>query len=269
MSYSLTWLADVLYAVNLKVAEHDGWQSRGLGDVGPIKGVICHHTAGAAHGNMPSLNTLITGRPDLRGPLAHLGLGRDGTFYVLAAGLCQHAGAGQWVGVTAGNTHFIGIEAENAGVPSDSPWPAVQMEALQRGVAAILAHLDLGADCCAGHKEYALPTGRKDDPDFDMTTFRTTVAAHLAGTTSPPVLIPVREPAPPGSSVGRPTLRRGASGPLVREVQARCAVTVDGQFGAHTEAAVRAMQRLHNLVPDGIVGPQTWKMLDRVALSSA
>ena len=70
---------------------------------------------------MPSLDTLIQGRSDLPGPLAQLGLGRDGTYYVIAAGKCNHAGAGSWKGVTSGNTDFIGIEAENTGLSNDSP----------------------------------------------------------------------------------------------------------------------------------------------------
>lgn len=46
------------------------------------------------------------------GPHAQLGLGRDGTFYIIAAGRCNHAGKGNWKGVTDGNGFFIGIEAE-------------------------------------------------------------------------------------------------------------------------------------------------------------
>ncbi len=263
MALSLVWLADVLYAAGLKVAEHDGWKTRGLGDVGPIKGILCHHTAGPSSGNMPSLATILNGRPDLRGPLAQLGLGRDGTYYVLAAGRCQHAGRGSWQGVTTGNTNFIGIEAENTGLANDSPWPGVQMDAYHRGVAALLAHLNLDAQSCAGHKEFALPAGRKDDPDFDMDAFRVAVAAHLAGTAQAPVLIPSREPATEGA-IGRPTLRRGATGPLVRIIQSKCRVAIDGQFGPGTEAAVRIFQRAHQMVPDGIVGPKTWKILDQV-----
>jgi peptidoglycan hydrolase-like protein with peptidoglycan-binding domain len=32
---------------------------------------------------------------------------------------------------------------------------------------------------------------------------------------------------------------------------------------------VRVFQRDHNLVPDGIVGPKTWKALDEVTLPAA
>src|SRR5262245_36671178 len=88
--FSLTWLPGVLKAAGLKVAVVDGWESRGRDEMGQVVGVICHHTAGPRLGNMPSLRTLIEGRPDLPGPLAQLGLGRDGTYYVVAAGRCNH-----------------------------------------------------------------------------------------------------------------------------------------------------------------------------------
>jgi hypothetical protein len=39
-------------------------------------------------------------RPDLSGPLAQLCLGRDGAFYIIAAGRAYHAGAGNWQGVS-------------------------------------------------------------------------------------------------------------------------------------------------------------------------
>src|ERR1044072_1917782 len=108
MAHSLTWLPDVLKAAGLKVAEVNGWKTRGNGDVGKIFGVICHHTVGPRSGNMPSLKTLIKGRSDLPGPLAQLGLARDGTYFIIAAGRANHAGRGVWKGVTNGNSNFIG-----------------------------------------------------------------------------------------------------------------------------------------------------------------
>lgn len=254
MIYTLTWLPAALETAGLKVARVDGWESRGRGDVGDTCGVICHHTAGPKVGNMPSLTTLIQGRSDLPGPLAQLGLGRDGTYYVIAAGRANHAGTGSWQGVTAGNSQFIGIEAENTGKPDDS-WPDVQMDAYHRGVGAILRHLNRPADFCAGHKEYALPAGRKTDPDFDMPAFRASVAAILDGSAPPSPLIPTVD------ASGKSTLRRGMTGNLVKTLQQKMGMVPDGVFGASTEAAVRTFQRSHDLVPDGIVGPKTWKII--------
>lgn len=176
-----TWLAGALKGAGCKVVELANWQTRGRpGDFGPVKGVLCHHTAGSLKGNAPSLNLILAGRPDLPGPLSHLHLARDGTFTVIAAGRCNHAGPGSWHGVTSGNTSFIGIEAENAGTGAD-PWPDVQVEAYAKGVAAILTHIGASSDMAVGHKEYALPPGRKIDPSFNMTAFREKVAAFMGG----------------------------------------------------------------------------------------
>ena len=191
MTYSLTWLPDVLRAAGLKVDETDGWQARGHGDMSTVQGVLCHETDGAATGNMPTLQVLIDGRSDLAGPLAQLGLGRDGTFYIVAAGKCWHAGEGGPHGGIAhndGNAHLIGIEAEHQ---ADETWTTTQLDAYQRGVAAILKHIGVGAQMVLGHKEWA--PGRKDDPKLiDMAKFRTAVASILAGaTTIPPIAGPV------------------------------------------------------------------------------
>lgn len=185
MTYSLIWLPHVLQAAGLQVVLVDGWASRGCADMGAVEGVMCHHSANPRSGNMPSLDTLILGRDNLPGPLAQLGLGRDGTYYVVAAGRCNHASVGAFRGSSAGNSRFIGIEAEHSGRPSE-PWPKAQYAAYVQGVAALLAYLDADADCCVAHKEFALPPGRKVDPCFDMHRFRDQVRRQLpSGATIP------------------------------------------------------------------------------------
>jgi hypothetical protein len=253
MVFSLTWLPETLEAAGLKVAETENWRTRGRAEMGAVRGVMCHHTATRGHldKNMPTLDLLIHGRSDLNGPLAQLGLGRDGTFYVVAAGRANHAGAGSWEGVVTGNSSFIGIEAENSG--SDA-WPDVQMDAYRRGVAAILKKIGANANMCCGHGEYALPPGRKTDPNFDMAVFRRAVSELLVGKTPPP-------PIPAKDGADRPTIRRGARGALVAQLQNLLDLTPDGIFGPNTEAAVRAFQRGQDLVGDGIVGPKTWAVL--------
>ncbi len=71
-------------------------------------------------------------------------------------------------------------------------------------------------------------------------------------------------------------LRRGTSGPSVVVIQTELnrisqnypaipkIPTVDGIFGARTEASVRKFQEVFNLTPDGIVGQATWYALIRL-----
>ncbi|HOA54410.1 MAG TPA: M14 family zinc carboxypeptidase [Clostridiales bacterium] len=66
------------------------------------------------------------------------------------------------------------------------------------------------------------------------------------------------------------TISHGSSGPDVRVVQSLLnrigynAGPVDGIFGSRTYQAVTAFQTNNSLVPDGIVGPATWAVLDRL-----
>lgn len=253
MSYKLTWMPDVLLDAGLKVAECEGWRERGRSEMGTVRGVMVHHTGNPKPGNMPTLEVLKRGRMDLRGPLANLGLGRDGTYYVVAAGRANHAGVGQYRQVKTGNSSFIGIEAEHSGDPSEQ-WPEAQRDAFARGVAALLNYLNASLDMCIAHKEWALPKGRKVDPCFDMPEFRTLISDYMLGRTPPP-------PVPVGDQEGRPTLRRGSEGELVEELQERLDVRSDGVFGPKTEAALRKWQRANELTADGICGPKTWGKL--------
>src|SRR3954470_24712675 len=65
-----------------------------------------------------------------------------------------------------------------------------------------------------------------------------------------------------------PVLEAGATGLPVRRLQSRMSAVgfdtggVDGRFGAKTEAAVKALQQAYNLNVDGVVGPQTWQIVD-------
>ncbi len=66
----------------------------------------------------------------------------------------------------------------------------------------------------------------------------------------------------------KPTLRKGAEGDLVRDLQEHlnrlgydCG-TADGKFGNKTVAAVKRFQADHGLDADGVVGRKTWAALE-------
>lgn len=94
----------------------------------------------------------------------------------------------------------------------------------------------------------------------------------------PVVTKPVEEPAKPAtntknkySKINYPTIRRGAKGDLVAQLQTFLSkdgstLAIDGIFGPGTQSAVRAFQKRYGLTIDGIVGPQTWgKLLELYA----
>ena len=68
-------------------------------------------------------------------------------------------------------------------------------------------------------------------------------------------------------AAARPTLRQGATGDAVRDVQRKLKEwgyyngAVDGVFGSQTAGAVRLFQQRNGLTVDGVVGPQTWEAL--------
>lgn len=171
----LTDLADILRGAGLTVVEVEGWKTRGHGVMASAKGILIHHTAGPATGDFPSLRVVRDGRTDLAGPLSQLGLGRTGTWYVIAAGRSYHAGATIDDSVF-GNSNAIGIEAEATGTPSTNTghahWPEVQYQSYVAGVKALQAAYAIPTSRVLGHKEAAVPAGRKPDPNFSMDEFR-------------------------------------------------------------------------------------------------
>jgi peptidoglycan hydrolase-like protein with peptidoglycan-binding domain len=68
--------------------------------------------------------------------------------------------------------------------------------------------------------------------------------------------------------MAEPTLKKGASGDAVKQLQQALKGLgydpgqADGQFGAKTEQAVKKFQQDHGITADGIVGPITWRNID-------
>lgn len=93
---------------------------------------------------------------------------------------------------------------------------------------------------------------------------------------TPPVLIP-------GSThmidVNISTVRRGSTGGRVKKMQGLVNanfiapndplgyLTEDGAFGAKTEERIKAIQAFFGMTVDGIVGPQTWRVLIEIPIS--
>lgn len=194
----MTMLTDLAYAARksgLRVVEVEGWKTRGrapMANQAPGS-IVVHHTATSAKakGNYPTLGVILKGHGSLPGPLAHLGLGRDGTVYVIAAGRCNHAGPADALNAT--NSYAIGIEAEHSGV---GEWPKVQYDAYVALCAALSQHYKIPVIHVRGHKEIAVPKGRKTDPNFRMGEFREAVAKlrFSDGEIASKVTTPPRDP---------------------------------------------------------------------------
>lgn len=163
----LTDLAIAARKSGLKVVERPGWKTRGHGQMSGVKTIVAHHDV--------TPKSLVNGALEYieREILSQLTLARDGTVYVVAAGLCYHAGVVHHVDQS--NAWAIGIEAAHSGSVND-PWPPVQYDAYVRLCRALADHYNRPTSSVLGHKEVAKPTGRKSDPTFDMDEFRAKVA---------------------------------------------------------------------------------------------
>lgn len=189
-------LPKILRSAGLHVEEIEGWENRGrpasTGGFAPV-GVLCHHTATTkATSDTNVIRLLVNGRSDLPGPLCHLGLSREGTVYVIAAGRANHAGKAKSSGTVSGgdgNRLYIGIEAFNDG--RGEKWPAAQYDAYVTLAATLCREVTHNsAQTVRGHKETSV-TG-KIDPTFDMAAFRRRVDAELKPAARKRVLPPPR-----------------------------------------------------------------------------
>jgi hypothetical protein len=248
----------------------------GHGVMGTVVGTILHHTATpqSAPGDYPSLNVVTKGRTGLAGPLCNYGLARSGTIYLVTEGIAWHAGVGAWKGITDGNGHFLGIEAEHPGV-AGTPWPAVQADAYVRLVASILHTLKRDTNWDIRHATWAEPPGRKVDivltpsiptmPEFDarVRTLLATPAKINRNWKPTPPKPPAPKPAPVVKSAGTiqgemPLLTAGLRDPVwvggqyVGRLQRLLGLPVNGVYDAATIAKVKAENlRLLKRATDG------------------
>lgn len=220
----LSNMATALRKHGLTVVETAGWSTRGYAgqDLQAVRGVLWHHTAtgrGAfANSDAPTLNLCINGRSDLPGPLCQIVFGRNGTVYLTAAGVANHAGRGIAPGIpeNMGNHYLIGIEMESSGVaPFD--WTEDQKRIAPYLGAALESEYLMGLPADQrlqlGHLEYSYD-GKIDPAGWPggMDGLRASINKVLSG--SNPVANPT--PATPTAPVSTPvasTTKPDTNGP--------------------------------------------------------
>jgi hypothetical protein len=182
----------------LTVVEVGDWRTHNRnskGAWGPVHGVMIHHTV--TKGTARTVNICRDGYSGLPGPLCHGVIAKDGTVYLVGHGRANHAGLGDDDVLRAvideralpadnetstdGNRHFYGFECENLGDGKD-PWPAVQLEAIEKAAAAVCRAHAWDERSVIGHKEWQ--PGKVDPRGFEMDDMRGRVRGRL-GTKAP------------------------------------------------------------------------------------
>ncbi|WP_411121717.1 N-acetylmuramoyl-L-alanine amidase [Streptomyces sp. x-19] len=182
-----------LRAEGVRVVERSKWRTHNRnhkGPWGPMNGVMIHHTVTSGTAN--TVNICERGYDGLPGPLCHGVIAKDGTVHLVGYGRANHAGRGDGDVLSAviaertlpsaneadtdGNTHFYGFECENLGDGRD-PWPAAQLDTIERAAAALCRAHGWSAASVIGHREWQ--PGKIDPEGFTMGWLRDRVAARL------------------------------------------------------------------------------------------
>ncbi|MER7724074.1 N-acetylmuramoyl-L-alanine amidase [Streptomyces sp. NPDC096323] len=190
---SASTFLDALKDEGLTVVQVGDWRSHNRnhkGPWGPVNGVMIHHTV--TRGTAATVRTCRDGYPSLPGPLCHGVIAKDGRVHLVGYGRTNHAGLGDDDVLRAvvaekrlpsdneantdGNRHFYGFECENLGDGED-PWPAVQLEAIEKAAAAICRHHHWTSRSVIGHREWQ--PGKVDPRGFSMTAMRARIHERL------------------------------------------------------------------------------------------
>lgn len=186
-------LVAALKKEGVTVAEVRDWRNHNRnqqGAWGPANGIMIHHTV--TSGAKETVDLCYDGHASLPGPLCHGVITKDGTVHLVGHGRANHAGLGDDDVLNAviaekrlpapneqntdGNSRFYGFECENLGDGED-PWPAAQLEAIEKAAAALCRHHGWQAASVIGHKEW---TNQKVDPrGFTMDDMRARIAERL------------------------------------------------------------------------------------------
>ncbi|MER5815466.1 N-acetylmuramoyl-L-alanine amidase [Streptomyces californicus] len=199
----------------LHVIEHRSWRTNNRnhkGPWGPTHGVMIHHTV--TSGTSSSVELCYNGHSALPGPLCHGVIDKAGTVHLVGNGRTNHAGLGDadvLRAVTAeakmlpadneantdGNRHFYGFECVNLGDGKD-PWPAAQLDAIERAAAALCRAHGWSERSVIGHLEWQ--PGKVDPRGFSMNSMRDRVSNRL-DTKTPPTQPAPTMPNPPKAPV--------------------------------------------------------------------
>jgi len=134
----------------------------GLGYSPQLRGIMWHHDASPAG---PSPGALHWCMYSELAPCGAIWVDMKGKWWVYAAGRTNHAGVGAspLAPNSTGNAVYLGIECDHT---LNEPWPREQLDSIRRGTAVLMKHYKLDpAKALEFHKSYALPRGRKNDPD--------------------------------------------------------------------------------------------------------
>lgn len=231
------WIADALRTEGLQVNEIPDWKTRGTWRTAGLRprGVIGHHTAGSLKGDHPSLQVVIDGRKGLPGPLCQVLIDRKGICHVVAAGYANHAGKGAWRDIKS-SYNMLGIEVEHNGTTEE--WRPEILVVFDKAAAALLRGINATAANYCGHKEWALPAGRKIDPvRLDMNDQRARIDALLRGLDPSTV-----EPVPSTWDEARLMFTNKAQEVLIEHGYLTTQPTPDGKPGTNTLAALDRLE---------------------------
>lgn len=185
----------------VKVRQYKDWRTHnraGHGAWGPLNGVIIHHTVSS--GTTNSVELCYNGHSELPGPLCHGVIDKEGYVWLVGWGRANHAGGGDGdvlqavidenygeappptdkhegeSGAVDGNARFYGFECINLGDGKD-PWPAAQLDAIERASAALCRAHGWGAKSVIGHLEWS--DWKSDPKGFTMPSMRKRIAERL------------------------------------------------------------------------------------------
>ncbi len=127
--------------------------------------VVVHHTV------IPTLEETVNHFLSTESKVSsHYVLGKDGTIVQMVkdGDRAWHAGVSSWKGVDNCNDYSIGIEVVNKGNGMD-PFTEAQYASLVNLIGSFVSKYGIASDMIVGHRDIALPPGRKVDPadNFD------------------------------------------------------------------------------------------------------